>query len=365
MHSPRTLCALLALTLIPWLAGAQVRAQGALAEKPVTPAVQCLTLAQAQAAIVDDAKDPGGYFSQMQTMEMETKTGAALTGATLEEQRKECRARYQAGVVAFTAQEQAALVAYLGDLYPKLAEAYPGFAATPWRFIKLADAIEGGLPHTRGDNIVLPAGLCRALAMLRTLPPGHPAHREIWNLLLHEQMHVYQRAHPALFEALYTKAWGFEKAESITGCPWLTEHHLANPDGTDCRWVMPVKRDGTAAYVWPLVVLSDGPGPKRMPADFSMRSLVVEKKSPGVFAVKTDEKGRPAGGGLMEETQYAAVFGGSSNIYHPHEACADLFARMAVDDLFGAPTRPGRADSPAMKKVLAALRTWCAAHLGQ
>ena len=44
---------------------------------------------------------------------------------------------------------------------------YPAFAATPWSFIKVADNIEGGLPHTRDDFIVLSEDVSKGLFDMR------------------------------------------------------------------------------------------------------------------------------------------------------------------------------------------------------
>jgi hypothetical protein len=41
----------------------------------------------AQRAIVDDSE----YFNQLQPLEMAAKTGASLTGRTIEQQRAECQ----------------------------------------------------------------------------------------------------------------------------------------------------------------------------------------------------------------------------------------------------------------------------------
>ena len=45
-------------------------------------------------------------------------------------------------------------------------------------------------------------------------------------MLLHEQMHVLQRANPELFAKFYADTWGFVHADSIAADPWLTEHQM-------------------------------------------------------------------------------------------------------------------------------------------
>ena len=68
-------------------------------------------------------------------------------------------------------------------------------------------------------------------------------------LLLHEQMHVLQRAEPELFDSLYKDQWGFIRAKSIKICPWIVQHQLLNPDAIDCPWVFPIRRGGQTRYI--------------------------------------------------------------------------------------------------------------------
>ena len=139
------------------------------------PVIHFLAVEKGKAAIVDDSKEPGSYFGQLQAMEMSAKTGRTITGKTLLEQRRECRARYQAGVQEFSPLEQAAIQSYITSIYPALTHNYPVFAALPWSFIKVADSIEGGLPHTRGAHIVLSESMCQQLVMFRKFPEASAA----------------------------------------------------------------------------------------------------------------------------------------------------------------------------------------------
>src|SRR5271167_596158 len=108
------------------------------------PDVAFLTAEQGRSAIVDESVEP--YFSLLQTREMSAKTGTPIDGDTLDAQRSSCRKRYQAAVSDFSAPEQAAVRRIVAGVHPYLQERYPVFAAEPWRFIKVARAIEGGMP---------------------------------------------------------------------------------------------------------------------------------------------------------------------------------------------------------------------------
>lgn len=97
--------------------------KGASETFPSSVSVTFLDIEAGKAAIIDDSLDP--YFDQLQEMEMSAKTGSAISGQTLEEQRQQCRRRYQAGVREFTEDEKEAISRCVEKLYPALKERYP------------------------------------------------------------------------------------------------------------------------------------------------------------------------------------------------------------------------------------------------
>ena len=286
-------------------------------------------MATGRAAIVDDP----AYFDHLQPMEMEAKTGQPLPAATLVEQRAECRRRYQAAVREFTENEKAAIRRVVALIDPAVRKNYPQFADTPWNFLKVSSNLEAAFPHTRGKHIVLHLGVC--LWMLGDRAPGSGRHVPLdkMELLLHEQMHVFQRAHAELFDSLYVGQWGFIRAKTIAACPWIVEHQLLNPDAVDCPWVFPILRPDGTRYVWPLFSFDDGPGPKRMQSDASMLAFHVTRAGDG-FRVQQSADGRPKYSELLSVRAYREVFPQSTNIYHPHEAAADLFAKLVLFDSY-------------------------------
>lgn len=113
----------------------------------------------------------------------------------------EVRARVEGSQAQVLAPDQARLfeLAHRADrlcfehAVPVLA-ALPGI---PWRFAVLDDGVEGGMPHTHGDVVCLPrAFFSKADAhCIRTL--------------VHEKIHVCQRARPDLCERHVTEADGY------------------------------------------------------------------------------------------------------------------------------------------------------------
>jgi hypothetical protein len=358
MFKPRGLALWLGVVLLS-LGGEVFGEPGAAADQapstgPASSSITFLTAEQARTAIVDDSLDP--YFEKLQPMEMSAKTGRAITGKTLAEQRAECRRRYQAEVRDFTMEEKETLRSLVEQLSPALRKDYPLFAETPWSFLKVSHRVEGGLPHTRGKHIVLPEGFClRLVAQMRNDP--HGGNSWVCNLLVHEQMHVFQRLHPGVLDDLYTKVWGFERAEDIQGCPWLTSHHVVNPDGADCCWVFPIRNGEGTNYIWPLVIFREGEGLKRMPRDFRMVAIELDKTEKG-FRVRVDEDGKPVFRNLLRVPEYRKAFAPSRNIYHPHEASADMFAMIVLSDASILEGGPPDSRRDTAKETLEAERKW-------
>lgn len=308
-----------------------VVAVSALPADAATNAPVFLAAGEARAAIVDESREK--YFSRLQPMEMAAKTGRPLTAKSLPAQRAETRRRYQKGVLDFSETEKSAIRWYTASLQPKLERAYPVLARTPWRFIKVADNIEGGLPHTRENYIILSQGSVEWLLGMKANEAEAKAVFVASNILVHELVHVHQRRRPKRYAALYRK-WGFVKADHIQATDWMRSHQLMNPDGTDVSWVYPVRNGGTVRWILPLVVFSDGGGPKRMPKDFRMIAVTLRGKG-GRFHVTEGGDGGESLRALDAVPEYAQKFSGISGIYHPNEIAADFVSTLfALDELF-------------------------------
>ncbi len=316
--------------------------------------VTFMDIEAAKAEIINDSIDP--YFSRLQPMEMSAKTGSPIEGRTIEEQREQCRKRYQAGVRQFSDEEKEVIRKCVNNLYPVLEQKYPLFAKTPWSFLKVSDEIEGGLPHTRDKHIVLSERTCRRIVSINRTNPERVLRYA--NLFVHEQMHVFQRLNPDFFDSLYTDMWGFIKAEKINSCPWLDKHQLINPDGTICCWVLPVKQADNTKYILPLVVCAEGEGLKRMPNDFRMIAVELVNND-GHFSPKLTEDGRLVFKELFKVPEYCKVFPSTMNIYHPNEACASVFTDITLAGLFNLQ----REQAENVKKELDRLKKWFSENL--
>lgn len=320
------------------------------------PRIEFLDTDAARAAIVDESVEP--YFRMLKPPEMTVKTGEPITGDTLEEQRAEARRRYQAGVLAFTNEEQQTLRWYLGKLHPVMSEHYPKFAALPWRFIKLSPRLEGGLPHTRGDQIVLSPPVLGLMQSLHVNAPERVALARFGNLLLHEQMHVMQRLNPELFIPLYTQVWRFERGK-VTLPDAVEQRTVVNPDGVDLGWGYRIEGGDMDRYITPRLVFTQGVADPRMPHDFEMIAVEVVK-SDGEFRPALAADGSAMQRPLQEEQGYLSPPLRIFSIYHPNEIAADAFAHIVVSDhILGSEPAPKEEDD------LLPTRRWFAEHFSQ
>ncbi len=321
--------------------------------------VSFLDVDAAKAAIVDDSTD--SYFDKLQQMEMSTKTGSPIEGATIEEQRANCRKRYQAGVREFTQAEKNMISQVVRSLYPILKEKYPLFANTPWSFIKVSNDVEGGIPFTRGRYIVLSEGTFKGFDMLHRIDPQQST-LSVAGLLIREQMYVFQRIHQEMFDSLYVQIWGFIKAESVESNPWLERHQLTNPNGPDSCWIYPVRREGNITYIQPLRVLSEGEGPKEMGKDARMIAVDLINQN-GHFKPKVSEDGRPILYNLLEVVEYCNAFPSTRNVYHPNEISASLFTNIIMLDSLTVRSNLPVVRNKEVDKALEPLREWFAENL--
>ena len=349
----------LALGVLLWWAAFACGGEGpAEADAPAGPSITFLDQKAAAKAIADDSLDP--YFSKLYTLEMSVKTDSPIHGGSLQEQRAECRRRYQAGVRAFTQADQDAARWFIERLHPVVRERYPWLASIPWSFIKVSNSIEGSLPHTRGKHIVISVRTCQQMATIKAMGAGSQqaarlAMRTYGETLLHEQIHVVQRLNPGLFDSLYTQVWKFEKAKIDESNAWLKKYHLVNPDGTD-HWAYPLGEGADRRYIWPLVLLA--PNARHMPDDFRALAISLEKTATGFRPTVKDNV--PVFDDLDAVDEYQAAFPSVESNYHPNEIAADLISWMVMREAFGESS-----STPDRETLLENLQKWCDEHLKQ
>lgn len=223
--------------------------------------------------------------------------------------------------------------------------------------MKLANSIEGGMPFTHGPCVVLPEHVAAKFAAARAKGVD-PAKSALGEILVHEQCHVMQRARPALFADLYVNVWGFVRAKGLPSCPWLEKQQIVDPDGVDVGWVFPAKDAKGASYWQPLVILAEGVARPRMPQDFELIGVALDKKGAS-FAPRVGKDGRPERKPLDEIPAFTAEFGRVPENFHPNETFAVLFSWLAMKDHVAA-SGPGLENHSAVD--FTKFKSWCATH---
>jgi len=302
----------LILTVIVFLAGMQVQAA-----QP--PSIRFLSTSAARDALSEGSGRD--YYAQLQLADIRSKTGLALEGASLAAAREQARAAYAEATLEFTPDERAALREAIEGLQPLLVERAPIYARTPWSFIKLGSAIEGGRPHTRGNTIVLSeVVMAWVLKMKAQAPLTKPS--LIWNLLIHEQTHVIQRQHPELFSALYSSVFGFQHATLEATPTWISSLRVINPDAPDVEWIFSSDQGAATQWLLPDLLINDRAHPQ-MPMGFQIVALGVKNQGDR-WAYLNPSSGNPQL--LYGIDAYIQRFPIHDELFHPNEIAANMLA---------------------------------------
>ena len=284
------------------------------------------------------------FYGSMQLVEMRARTGLPLQGVSLDAARDQVAATFGAAAQDFTAEEKAALQDATDHLQPVLAVQAPLYARTPWSFIKVTPNVEGGMPHTRGDSIVLSGPVLASIVRARaggSLDRPSP----LWGLLVHEQTHVIQRRHPALFAPLYTSVLGFQQVNLPPPPPWISEASITDPDAPVREWAFSLG-DGAGQRWWLPVVFVDHGDHPNMPGDFRVVAVRIEPHGESWrYADLTAPPDTPT---LDSLSAFVGRFPVRDELFHPNEIAADLLSYL----LIGAPLPAS--DSA----VWAATRAW-------
>jgi hypothetical protein len=263
------------------------------------------------------------YYQSLNLGEMRAKTGLALEAVTVENAREITRTFYASETLEFTSEESAAIQALLRQLYPFLEARAAAYITNPWCFIKTSVRIEGGLPHTRGDCIVLSPSVLDEFVLLRSQNRTKELFDSGANLLVHEQTHVLQRKYPDRFTSLYVKHLGFRHMVPAPGNNWMRDVGVVNPDAPDTGWAYPVSTSIGQQWIMPYLVLKPSAHPV-MPEDFITLGITVQKND-RTWKL-SDASPTSIRQLVMDFFAYAKQFPNPDQAYHPNELTADILA---------------------------------------
>jgi hypothetical protein len=199
-------------------------------------------------------------------------------------------------------------------------------------------SVEDGIPHTRGNAILLPVGARPARAAARDF------------MLAHEIFHILSRAQAARHDSLYALI-GFRPCRFALPAE-LRARRVTNPDAPEERHYVQLR--GGGAYV-PLQLARPVEAPPPALAE-SLQFLLLEVDV--ADGVCTARRRRGGGWDLVAPAALPALFAvigrNSDYLAHPEELMADNFALLL--------TRRARAPDGALLDRLA---RWLDAQAGQ
>jgi len=252
--------------------------------------------------------------------------------------REKARQQYAKETLDFSAEEMEVLEWALRNAFPSLVKNAPLYARSEWKFAKISANIEGGLPHTRADAIILSAPFLKTLIAPYKSGNSKGLSSFLAYILVHEQTHVLQRAHQPLFDDLASRVLGFHQIPASDD-PWLLERRVVNPDAPENNWVYPISSTPPTAVI-PYLLLSTLNDP-RMPQDMQMVAIMATQNE-GAWQVQQKD-GIPVTIPLMEVKAYTAAFPNKSQVYHPYEISADLLGYWMAGHSTGDTDHPMRA----------------------
>lgn len=281
-------------------------------------------LSKPQAAVVmAESTAAAGYLDMLEIPEMAAKTGLPLLSMSVTEARTLTRKHFAEETQEFTEDERLMLDWAIHRIEPILAAKAPLYLGMPWNFVKVSDGIEGGLPHTRGESIVIPASWLRRWVAQYVAGDYERLAEFLCYLLVHEKTHILQRMQPAIFNTLVVDVMGFERVRPPFTSQRLAQKGVINPDAPVTEWVFPLKQ-AEKTGVLPYLILSNVSTPRmpRMPRDFRTIGVKMTWLN-GTWKCEEDD-GEPMYTPLSEIQPYVAAFPAGSPNYHPYEIVADM-----------------------------------------
>lgn len=143
------------------------------------------------------------------------------------------KSAYAADVLEWNARQRARIDAVLGREHAKL-DALARWLPARVDFVLVTREVEGGLPHTRGTSILLPAPLIDSAEPLDSI-------------VVHELFHVLSRNNPARRDSLYALI-GFQPCRVVEPQQYAARR-ITNPDAPTLAHFLPLTDDGREGLV--------------------------------------------------------------------------------------------------------------------
>ena len=271
--------------------------------------------------------DDDEFFSRLYPREAAAMTGSPRGKKTRQESQQYARDFFRNAALDFAEDEKAALRLLVHRLKTLFAKDYETLIVRPWKFVKTRDDLCAGFSFTRSDCIVLSEKTLRKIVQVTQKQEPKTAFAE--GLLLHEQMHVLQRAEPERFVSLYEDVFRFRAANVLLD-PWIDERQVTNPDAVGDDWVAEIpSADGGSQYFWIGTILEVEKPLHRMGRDFSMVAVRLKQTEAGYEMLVRD--GKPDYLRTNELEAFTGRLPVASGYDHPNEVAAYLFTAITHD----------------------------------
>lgn len=211
---------------------------------------------------------------------------------------------YEQGLLTFTEAE----ISQIRDFIRLV----PALSGISWSFIKMADNLDWSFPYTVGKHVILPESLVLSIATQQR-PKADAV------TLLHEHLHILQRAEPQKYNTFYAKVYNMTIQDKLVLSQSLDDTLVTNPDGLDIRWVFtsPVADNDPLSGDWWFCMQLD-------------KNYNILKTAYPVHDGRVDDSGGiPLAG-------FARFFDGLTNCYHPNEIFSYMHSQNIIDRTWSA-----------------------------
>ena len=217
---------------------------------------------------------------------------------------------YKNNFLDFNDKEKKHIDSLLSVIIDNLKKNYPKFNYDDWIFMKSNDNIEGGMPFTILNYIILPEKVIRRSMGLSDFTASM---NYLGNILIHEKMHIFQRNNPDLVNMFYNKYWNFTYINNINIPNYINDKIRSNPDGLQIYWVYKNK------YLILSLLNSDN-----NLSDINIYYYPIYWKNNRYYIDKP----------LNHLTEYNNFFCNIQYPYHPNESSAYLFSDIVLSQIF-------------------------------
>jgi len=115
-----------------------------------------------------------------------------------------------------------------------------------WKFIKISDKIDKGMPFTVDKYIFLSNKLLDKI-------DKNQINKEFMDTLIHEKIHIIQRFSQKKFNEFYKNNLNIINSKNLFITDYWKKKHLKNPDGLDINWIYKYNNN----YYLPLLIFQN------------------------------------------------------------------------------------------------------------